>query len=163
MHKIALLIVIGLMLGGCGPQARAPQDPVVLTVGTYQVTQQEFDKGFASSLYAERPDKGQARRDYLENLINQKLIILDAQKKGLDRDPEFLQSIERFWEQSLMTVSVGVKTREIVKSVKINEDLTPEQQWQARKEMESRLLDEWMKGLRANTDIRADSRLLQAK
>ena len=185
MKKRHLMVLLGaLILAGCGPRTPVPQGKVVLKVNDYHVTRNEFEQGFAESMYADREDKVQAKADYLENLINQKLIVLDAQKKKLDRSQDFLRSIERFWEQSLMTVALGVKTREISKSVNVREtelknfydnmvkdgittksyqEVYPQIKWQAEKQMESRLLDEWMKGLRAQATINIDKSILKAE
>jgi len=185
MRKAPVLMLLMITaLAGCGPQPRPPQGKVVLTVNNYEVTKSEFEEGFVSSTFADRDDKAQARADYLDNLINQKLIVLDAQKRQLDRSQDFLRSIERFWEQSLMTVALGVKTREISKSLDIREDelkrfydnmvkegittksyqdVYPQIKWQAQKQMESRLLGEWMKGLRADAKVSFDKELLKAE
>jgi len=48
----------------------------------------------------------------LNNMINQKLILLDAEKKGLDKNKEFLKMVENFWQQSLLTMAMQEKVRE---------------------------------------------------
>ncbi len=182
--RAVIFLMTVAVFSGCGPQARPPDGKVVLTVNDYQVTRQEFDEGFDASAFAERSDVAQARADYLENLINQKLIVLEAQKKKLDRTQDFLRSVERFWEQSLMTISLGVKTREISNSLDIREyelrrfydnmvkegittksyqDVYPQIKWQAQKQMESRLLSEWMKDLRSKAKVSYDKELLKAE
>ncbi len=181
--KYILCCVASLCVLGCGTQSDQAQ-PVVLIVNDYQVTRNEFEEGFSRSFMADRPDKIQARREYLDNLINQKLILLDAQKKGIDKNREFLRSIERFWEQSLMTVALGTKTREINKSFVVSEpeirrfyegmikdgiitksyeDVYAQIKWQAQRQMESRLLDEWMKELRSNARVNINKDLLKAE
>ncbi len=181
--KYILCSLLSLVVMGCGPQPNKPVD-VVLTVNDYTITKNEFDDGFAQSAFSDREDKVKARSEYLDNLINQKLILLDAQKKGIDKDQAFLKSIERFWEQSLMTAALGIKTQEITKSLVVSdvelrrfyesmvkdgittksyEDVYPQIQWQAQKQMETRLLDEWLKGLRNKAVISVNKDLLKAQ
>ena len=50
--------------------------------------------------------------EFLKNMITQKLILLDAERRGLDRDPQFLKMIENFWQQSLLTFALQEKTKE---------------------------------------------------
>ncbi|MBF0595575.1 MAG: hypothetical protein HQL22_11510 [Candidatus Omnitrophica bacterium] len=181
--KYVAVLVCTALLAGCGSGSK-PTGLVMFTVNGYNVTLAEFNEGFDRSDYADREDIDQARAEYAEKLINQKLILLDAQKKGLDQDKEFLKSIEHLWEQSLSTMAVGRKLREIdsgltlseqeirrfyenmVKSgitTKSYEDVYPQIKAQAQKQMESRLLDEWIKSLRSGATIDINKNLLKMK
>ena len=62
-------------------------------------------------------------------MINQKLIILAAEKEGLDKNKEFLKMVENFWQQSLLTMAMQDKTQEGVN------------------------LDRWVESLKKNTTI----------
>lgn len=177
---LGVLFCLGII--GCGPQPAKPSGQVLLTVNDYELTKSEFDEGFAQSPYADRQDKVKARSEYMENLIDQKLILLDAQKRNIDKTPDFLRTIEHFWEQSLITVALGTKTRDINKSVVLSEEelrrfyesmvkegittrsydeVYPQIKRQAMKQMESRLLNEWMKDLRSKALISVDRDLLK--
>ena len=179
--KYFLVFLLSLVVLGCGPQPKDPEQ-VMLKVNEYEVTKSEFDAGFAQSAFADRADRVQARADYMDNLINQKLILLDAQKKGIDKDKDFMKSIERFWEQSLMTVALGDKTRAIDKTLVVSdqeirrfyesmvkegittksfEEVYPQIQWQAKKQMQTRLIDEWLKELRSNAQLSVNRELLK--
>ncbi len=180
---VALLMSVALLYGR-GRQI-PPQDmsPVVAKVGAYEIRANEFEEGFSSSGYAAREDKSQARREYLDTLIDQKLILLDAQKKGFDKEPDFLRSVERFWAQSLLAVAVGKRSRELEKQVEVRDEdvrrlyeekvkdgttLKPLQEvyaqikWQAVKQQESLLLKKWIDGLRQGAAVRVDATALGA-
>jgi len=180
--KPAIVVLFCLALVGCGTSV--PPKQVVVTVNDYVVTIDEFEQGFAQSAYAAGDDKAQARREYLDTLINQKLILQDAQKKNLDKDRAFLRSIERFWEQSLLTVAIGVKTKEIGGSFQVPEDqvrklydqmvkegltaktyeeMYPQIRWQAARQMEAQMLGSWMDGLRRDARIKINESLLTAQ
>ncbi|MBF0620239.1 MAG: hypothetical protein HQL19_08750 [Candidatus Omnitrophica bacterium] len=181
--KNVLVCALCFLLAGCGSGIK-PKELVVFSVDDYSVTLAEFNEGFDKSDYAEREDIEKARAEYAQHLIDEKLIMLDAQKKGLDKDREFLKSIEHLWEQSLTTVALGRKLREIdgsltlsepelrrfyenmVKSgitTKSYEDVYPQIKAQAQKQMESRLLDEWMKSLRSGARIDINRNMLRVK
>ena len=182
---LAVIILSGTFtLTGCGrgqpPRSKAP---LVATVNGCEIRADEFQQGFASSAYAGRGDALQARREYLDALVNQKLIILDAQKKDMDKTPDFLNSVERFWAQSLLTVALGRKTIELHKGINVREedarriyenmvkdgvttrpfeDVYPQIKWQAETERESQLLKEWMEGLRRGASVSVNENVLKA-
>lgn len=108
--KFLFLSMIVLMYAGCG---RAPSDtsPVVAKVGNYVISQDEFNDAFKASSYGQE-DSPASRKAFLDNMINQKLIMLNAQSQGLDKDKDFLKMIENFWQQSLVTVALQSKVKE---------------------------------------------------
>ena len=180
--KQGIVVLFCLALVGCG-KAESPKK-VVAAINDYRVTLDEFEEGFAQSAYAARLDKEKSRQEYLDNLINQKLILQDAQKKNLDKDKEFLRSIERFWEQSLLTVAIGVKAKEINGAMVVPEDqirklydqmlkeglttksyeeMYPQIKWQAAKQFEAQMLSNWMDGLRRGADVKINESLFKAE
>lgn len=181
--KYGVVLFVSAALLGCGGSP-VKESKVLVQINEYKVTADEFREGFAQSAFASRDDVEGARADYLENVINQKVILLDAQKKNIDKQKDFLRSIERFWEQSLLTVAVGMKTREITGSVRVTEEqlrrlydqmvkegvaTKPYQEmyaqirWQAEKQVEAQLLNDWMNDLRKKAKIVIDKNLLKAE
>ncbi|MBF0123666.1 MAG: hypothetical protein HQL21_09765 [Candidatus Omnitrophica bacterium] len=171
-----LQFTLGMMLclfcGGC----MKPQSPpeIVVRINDRVVAAEEFEDGFMQSAYALRADKIEARKDYLDNLINQKLIVQYAVANGFDRQKDFLRSVERFWEQSLMTVALGFKTKEINGTMRVNdsgirdmyeqmvrdgvtsksyEEMYPQIKWQAERQQESQRLNDWMDKRRKDSKI----------
>ena len=179
-QKIWVILFLAIAVSGCArPQ---PPKETIARVNDYEITVDEFEEGFAASPYASRTDKLQARREVLSSLVERKLILQDAQKKNIDKDKEFLRSIEHFWEQSLLTVALGTKTQELSRSVQVREqdvrriydgmvkdgittkpfeDVFPQIKWQAQKQVEAQLLGEWIDGLRKGAAISVDEALLK--
>lgn len=159
----SVLLVPLVFVLGC---VKAPvQEDVVVKINDRVVACEEFEEGFMQSAYALRQDKIEARKDYLDNLISQKLIVQYAVAKGFDKQKDFLRSVERFWEQSLMTVALGVKTKEITGAMRVHDDnvrrlydqmiregvtaksyeeMYPQIKWQAERQLESQLLNDWL-------------------
>ena len=178
------LVTALMAVTGCGSgKPPRPELPVLATVSGYDIRVDEFDEGFATSPYASRTDALQARREYLDTLINQKLILLDAQKKNIDKQPDFLKSVERFWAQSLLTVSLGQKTLELQKGAMVREDdvrriydnmvkdgvtekpfedVYPQIKWQAEKQLQSERLNAWIESLRKGASVNIDENALKA-
>ena len=146
MRKYLIIILAVLMIGGCKCQAKNKQ--VLARINNYEITKQEFNEEFKDSAYGVS-DTEESRKSFLENLINRKLILQDAQRQGLDKDSAFLKSIERFWEQSLLKVMLDKKSKDIsllkgaVKKEAVN------------------AYDGWIEGLRKNSDIKIDYNLLK--
>ncbi len=157
--------------------------PVLAKINAYEISADEFEQGFATSAFSPRADKLQARREYLDTLVNQKLILLDAQKKNIDKDPDFLRSVERFWAQSLLTITLGQKTLELHKGARVREEdirriyenmikdgvtdkpfevVYPQIKWQAEKQLEAQLLDQWMKSLREEAVVSINENVLKS-
>ena len=70
-------------------------------------------------------------------MINQKLILLDAEKRGLDKNKEFLKMVENFWQQSLLTMAMQEKAKD------------------------GGNFDQWVEYLKNNTDIEINQEALK--
>ena len=164
------------------PSADQAQGPVVARVNGYVITEAEFEQGFAASAFAARADIPQARKEYLDTLISQKLILLDAQKRDIDKAPDFLKSVERFWAQSLLTAALGQKTMELRRGIEVSDEdvrriyqnmikdgattkplneVFSQIKWQAEKQLEVQLLNGWVESLRRNATIEISGDILQ--
>jgi hypothetical protein len=127
-----LIVVCALLISGC--HHPIPQK-VVARVDNYTITQEEFDEAYRNSSHT--PSSVQSRRYFLNNMINQKLILLDAEAHGLDRNKEFLRMVENFWQQSLLTMALKEKNKEGVD------------------------LDQWVTGLREKSKVEINEEYVQ--
>jgi parvulin-like peptidyl-prolyl isomerase len=66
-------------------------------------------KAQCDPLFKLTPD---AECDYLESLINRKLIVQAAMKKGLAQEERFVNTIKAFWEQTLIRDFIDYKNRQ---------------------------------------------------
>ena len=171
MKYWALIICLVFVLG-C--QHKPPVEKVVAKIGDYVITQEEFEDAFKSSSFGIQ-DSAESRQVFLDNMINQKLIILDARAKGLDKNKDFLHMIQNFWEQSLLTVALREKSKEInsgtvqissqeVQTVydqmfkdgrvdKSLNDVYPQIQSMLTRQKESEKFNQWVKDLRQKTTV----------
>jgi len=116
VSSILLLVIIFMFFKLKPPK----QEDYLVKINNYTITLQEFNEEFKSSAYAKNntPD---SKRDFLNMLIWRKLILQDAQARGMDKDKEFLKSIEHFWEQSLLKRMMNQKSQEITGSASISD------------------------------------------
>jgi peptidyl-prolyl cis-trans isomerase C len=177
MKKLALLTLL-FTLTGC----TQPSKPAVVVINNYSISPEEFEAEFKDSPMANK-DSIEARKQFLETLINRKLMLQEAQRLGLDKQPDFLKSIERFWEQSLLKAFYDRKTDDVAGKVHISDfaveqayknlaaegktDKTYEQmyrslKWELARAKESELMDEWLRELKDKATIKEDLSLLKS-
>ena len=106
-----LMCFLLLACAGCGNAQPLSSPDTVARVDHYVITRQEFDEAYKNSHFGAQGTPA-SRQIFLNNMINQKLILLDAEKQGLDKDKEFLKMVENFWQQSLLTMAMQEKSRE---------------------------------------------------
>jgi len=172
MKKYLAVLIAGLLILGC--KARTPDKVILAKVNSYEITGQEFSEEFKMSGFG-RVDTPESKKDFLNNLINRKLILQEAQKKGLDTDKSFLKMIENFWEQSLLKLALDRKTKEIAgsglvsdkeieevynnlfkggKADKPYDQMYQQIKWEITRAKESQMLSDWVAELRARADIK---------
>src|SRR3972149_5017373 len=106
----------------CGGQ-RQHKDAVA-TVNGAAVSIQEFQKELA--IYANRnPDfklNAESVEEHLNMFIDKQLMIQEATKMGLAEDERFLETIKRFWEQTLIRELIDARSREWGSRLFVTED-----------------------------------------
>jgi len=171
MRKYAVILLSGLFILGCMIK---PQGKTLVKINNYEISAEEFEEEFRASPYS-HSDTATSRKEFLNTMINRKLILQDAQKKGLDRLESFLKMIERFWEQSLLKLALDRKSNEIaglafvndkevkdtyeamLKEGKANKPYDQMYQpikWQITRQKEYQMMSDWVAGLSKNADIK---------
>lgn len=146
-NRVIFLFTI-MFIAGC--TCPLPKDKKVLAkVNNYEITLDEFEQQFKESPYS-RDNTLEARKDFLKVLIGRKLILQDAQAKGLDKEKEFLKMIERFWEQSLLKLSLQRKSQEIATLAQVKNN----------QQVQDQLMNDWMGALEKDAKISIESDLL---
>ena len=114
----------------------------------------------------------------MDNLIERKLILKEAEKISLDKDKNFLSSIQDFWEQSLLKLMLERKIKELSADIVIDdedvssyykthiddfqgkgiEDVYENIKYILFKLAQKEKLDEWVSGLQKSADIYVDEK-----
>ncbi len=175
--KTLICAAIGITLiagAGC-----AKKEKPALTIGSIEVTAPEFEKALASSRFIGGGKK--ERKEFLDTFISRKLMLKEAEQRGLDKDPSFLDDIQMFWEQSLLRKVIAYKARELSSSVNVSDgevrayyDTHKGEDFGGKelslvyneikrilfKEKQAKALEEWAEGLRKDASITIDNKLL---
>lgn len=179
MKKNIFIFAILILAMGC---SRPPQEkPLLAKIGNYEIALDEFEKEFKESGYA-RNDSLESRNEFLNSLVDRKLILQDAEAKGLDKEKNFLKMIEKFWEQSLLKLALDEKSGEISDSIRVSdkeieeryqkmfqtgETDKPYEQIRQQIKLEiarskgAKAINDWIAGLRKKTKVTVDYNLLK--
>ncbi len=179
MKRYIIILLSGILLLGCSKPAK--NGPVLAEINNYEIAQSEFEELFKESSFG-LTDTQESRKQFLGKLINQKLIMNEAQRQGLDKESNFLRLIEKFWEQSLLKIALDKKSKEISGSVRIDDkgikeaydnmlkegktDKSYDQmhqqiKWELSREKESQLMNDWINQLHKKSNIKIDEDLLR--
>ncbi len=115
MKKLIVLALLTSLASSCiwFEQKEKP----AIKIGKIEISSQRFQREFELSSFATEGKK----KDFLDTFISRKIILLEAEKLGLNKDPEFLRDVQNFWEQSLLKLVIGKKIKELVLDVNIDE------------------------------------------
>lgn len=177
--KKSLIILLSLVcIFGCGKQDK--DKAVIAKVNNYEVTRGEFEEAFRGSNLS-GIDSVESRKEFLNNLISQKLILQDAQRKALDKDKSFLKMIEKFWEQSLLKLALDRKSKEIAGSVSVSDkeietaynkmskegkagkpygEMYKQIKWELVQAKQTQAMNDWIAALNKEADIEVNCDLL---
>lgn len=179
MKKSLIILLITMFVAAYGYASNQKQ--ILAKVNNYQITSEEFQQELEESPYS-RDDTYESKKEALDAVISRKLILQEAQKRGLDKDEKFLKMIEKFWEQSLLKIAVDKKSREIAGTIVVNDkDIEDRYQkmleegkadkpydaiynqlkWDLTREKEAKFMDQWIIELYQNAHIQVKYDLLQ--
>jgi peptidyl-prolyl cis-trans isomerase C len=116
VHRFtATLAVLILAFAGC-----AKKTDLVATVGDQVITTEEFEKGFNAQpqSFSSYDAELERRQQFLDGLVDQKLLLIGAYRQGLDKSDEIQRLIEQ--QQSKFLLDELYK-KEIVDKVQVDD------------------------------------------
>ena len=114
----SLLLGLLLVLGACGKQQ---EGEIVAMVGQKAIHAEElrrFVLNLLPGLYTYKQGQA-AREDYLQSLIDQELLLLEARNRGLEQDSQLVEKLSN--KQRKYIVS-ALRQREIMPLVQVTEE-----------------------------------------
>jgi len=174
---IAVLLILAVTVG-CG---RRRSDRIVATVNNYKMTVEDFEYESKEIFRMGRVigDVPNTKEEILDALIVKEILLQEAQKQELDKDKEFMRSIELYWEQTLIKNLMKKKFKEIHDKVAVYEEEILEYYRyelrdkespfedvrnmitrEIRSKKERKLLDEWIDEMRSKSRIKVNKGVL---
>jgi len=173
-----MVIMLSFMNFGCAK--RLLSEKIAVKINDYTLTVDEFNELF-TELKTDK-DTPEVRKMFLDNLINRKLLLQEGQRLGLDKQKDFLKSIENFWEQALLKIIIDNKIKETSGSISITrreiedyygkwvkenpdnpktlEELYDTIKWQLTRQKQTVALSLWMEELKKNAKIKVNKKVL---
>ena len=112
--RLLVLVTLFSFIAGCSPNNNIG-DKVVAQINKYKMTEEDFRYEVKNAPYDEisilKTENG--RRQYLEGFIEKEVLLQEAQYLGIDREKDFMKSIESYWEQALLKILLERKSKEI--------------------------------------------------
>lgn len=109
------LVLLAVVLAGCQPHKEKP----AIKINNVEISAVEFNAAY--DVLSKLKGETLPRKEFLDTYINRKLILLEAEKFGLDKDPQFLQDLQIFWEQSLLKLMLSRKINELSLPIRIDD------------------------------------------
>jgi len=110
------LVFLVVVLAGCQPQKEKP----AIKINDVEISAVEFNAAYDA--LSKLKGETLPRQEFLDTYISRKLILLEAEKLGLDKDPQFLQDLQIFWEQSLLKLMLSRKINELSLPIRVEEE-----------------------------------------
>ncbi|MDA8125834.1 MAG: SurA N-terminal domain-containing protein [Deltaproteobacteria bacterium] len=120
---VCLFTFATLLFSACGSKNNGEQE-VVGTVNNAPISEAELQKEVVR-YSRQNPQVVVDRRiveERLNTLIEKKLMIQEAVKKGLTKDERFVETIKTFWEQTLIRELLDAKNKEWADRLYVTED-----------------------------------------
>lgn len=177
MRKFICVVILLFLLCGC---IRKKGEKIAIKINNFKMTTEEFAEEFKEA-GAGLLGPANQKEAFLENLINRKLILQEAERLGLNRDKVFLKSIERFYEQTLLKSVLDKKSNEFISKVQVSEkeiedfynelkekglidkplsEVYKEIRWQVLRQKQSQAFNNWIEGLKEKAKIEIDKKAL---
>ena len=176
------MLCLSLSVFSC-TKKEANEEKVIAKINDYPLTLDEFQYELASQMELDKNFKltKEAKRQFLDQLIQKELLIQEAKRLKLDTREEFRRAIEKYWEATLIKNLLELKGKEIAKRTLVSEEeiadrykkmlendpnlpplskLRPQIENRIREEKKTKLLKEWMDGLKRHAKIQINKDLL---
>lgn len=140
----ALGALCGVALAGCAQQAGANTSSQAWWAKINKAVFTADDVAAEFQLSAPPPQAPEARarwqQEFTEQFVTQELLVQEAQRRGLHRDPAFMRVVERFWKQALLQALLESQGRQITSRTDVYDHEIEAQYGRMRQETRARIV-----------------------
>jgi len=181
---LSVYLILSFCLTGCGSTTDSEKENIAIQINNSKISLAEFNDLIKFEAYAD-PEMDlttDTRDQFIQYLVRKELLIQEAAKLKLDSKQVFIQTIERYWEATLIRNLLDLKFAELKKNVLITDGEIDAyysknkarffQPLEVEKEeikclLESKeveiKLEKWIKSLKDSADINVNKALLGGK
>ena len=176
------ILVSCLMLTGCSSDDGEGDNQVVMQVNEYKMSVEDLRYELRNIPYDEEGllDTKENRREYMDRLMEREILLQEAQRQGMDREKDFMKSIENYWEQALLRLllekmsnqiagAIHVYDKEVEEYYKNSGETLPLSRIEKdirriiRQEKETDAMNNWIKELKVKAQIKINDEVLEEK
>jgi len=123
LRFIYLVVLIPVLVLPACSQGRPDNSPIIADINGYKLTRADFLGQLKAEVEFNRDFKvtRQAKQEFLEQIIRRELLIQEAQRQRLDRQPKFVRAIERYWESTLIRDLLELKGEQIDRTLIVSQ------------------------------------------
>jgi len=173
------ILVCTLVFAGCSCITEGNDKRVVAKINKYNMTVDDLKYELRNIPYDEIELLEEGRgKEYLDRLIEKEILLQEAQRLGLDREKDFMKSIESYWEQTLLRLLLEIKSKEISGIVHVYDNEIEEyyrdsgerlpfsrakrdMERALRQKKETEAMNAWIDELREGASIKINDELLE--
>ena len=123
IRKTAFLIFIVFLSCACQRKEHYSENKVIARINGYELTASDFENEAriirGNRDLSSNPEK--AKQELLQEIINKKIFIQEAQKLNFDKQKYFMREIEHYWEQALLKLLFKQKSDELYRSIDVSQ------------------------------------------
>ncbi len=95
---------------------------VLVEINDYWMTVEEFkdEAEILSAIERKKLATYDGKKEFLDTIIKREVLLQEAQRQELDKDKDFMKTIEKYWEQALLQTLLKKKSKEIVETVRVS-------------------------------------------
>lgn len=114
MRPFYIIILCSFVFSlGCAKKEKA-----AIEIGDIKISKEEFFQDYQnSSFYNQKDIEG-----FLDQYISKKLILREAERLGLDKDPKFMTDIKQYWEEGLLKLILTQKSNQFSPMAVVTEE-----------------------------------------
>ncbi|MFH1991784.1 MAG: hypothetical protein ABIK98_05170 [Pseudomonadota bacterium] len=124
IRHVIVCFSLSAMLAILSCRSQKPEQEVVVTVNKSPIYKSELQKEIVR--YAKQNPNIKITNSMVEErlntLIEKKLMIQEAARKGITKDERFVETIKTFWEQTLIRELLDTKNKEWADRIFVKED-----------------------------------------
>ncbi len=121
-------VSVGLSLAACDrmPSRSASDGPAVAQVGTYKITTGDLKARLQETpaAYQQYVTSAEGRRQFLNLLIREKVLLSEAEKLGITKDPAYKAAVEKFkveWKRRLQEYEETLQVESTIRRLRTKE------------------------------------------
>lgn len=109
------VLIFYFILTGCSSGNTEGDNRVVAQVNNYRMTVEDLRYELNNIAYDEKTllETQAGRKEFVDRLLEKEILLQEAQRLGLDREKDFMKSIESYWEQALLKLLLENKSNKI--------------------------------------------------